>query len=156
MANSARARSTCAAGALSERLRRVNSLRSSAVSGRRGSVWWRDMGHLGARGSPHHYTSSHGRRPTSCARAAARIRRAVAAHPFMVAGTGRFETVLMERLGERAFVKAGAEGVHCAALPELGYGIAVKCDDGTKRAAEVVLASVILRFLRLDDEERAF
>src|SRR5215218_3156056 len=65
MANSARARSTCAAGALSERLRRVNSLRSSAVSGRRGSVWWRDMGHLGARGSPHHYTTSHGRRPTS-------------------------------------------------------------------------------------------
>src|SRR5215211_4716516 len=47
MANSARERSTCAAGALSERLRRVSSWRSSAVSGRRGSFWWRDMGHLG-------------------------------------------------------------------------------------------------------------
>src|SRR4029079_15619115 len=46
MAKSARARSTCAAGALSERLRRVNSWRSSAVSGRRGSFWWRDMAHL--------------------------------------------------------------------------------------------------------------
>src|SRR3954452_12700163 len=65
MAKSARARSTCAAGALSERLRRVSSWRSSAVSGRRGSFRWRDMAHLGARGSPHHYTSSHGRRPTS-------------------------------------------------------------------------------------------
>src|SRR4051812_21269118 len=65
MANSARARSTCAAGALSERLRRASSWRSSAVSGRRGSFRWRDMGHLGTRGSPHHYTSSHGRRPTS-------------------------------------------------------------------------------------------
>src|SRR4051794_18689036 len=65
MANRARARSTWAAGALSERLRRVSSWRSSAVSGRRGSFRWRDMGHLGARGSPHHYTSSHGRRPTS-------------------------------------------------------------------------------------------
>src|SRR4051794_11238311 len=64
MAKSARARSTCAAGALSERLRRVSSWRSSAVSGRRGSFWWHDMGHLGARGSPHHHTSSHGRRPT--------------------------------------------------------------------------------------------
>src|SRR4051812_3431500 len=64
MANRARARSTWAAGALSERLRRVSSWRSSAVSGRRGSFRWRDMGHLGARGSPHHYTSSHGRRPT--------------------------------------------------------------------------------------------
>jgi L-asparaginase II len=91
----------------------------------------------------------------SCAKAAARIRRAVAAHPFMVAGTGRFDTVLMERLGERAFVKAGAEGVHCAALPELGYGIAVKCDDGAKRAAEVVLAALIRRFLPLDGEEHA-
>src|SRR4051794_31043999 len=61
---SARARSTCAAGALSERLRRVNSWRSSAVSGRRGSFWWRDMAHLGTRGSPHPYTTSHGKRPT--------------------------------------------------------------------------------------------
>src|SRR3954469_17693836 len=56
MAKSARARSTGAAGALGERLRRVSSWRSSAVSGRRGSVWWRDMGHLGARGSSHHHT----------------------------------------------------------------------------------------------------
>src|SRR3954454_8617294 len=69
MAKSARARSTCAAGALSERLRRVNSWRSSAVSGRRGSFWWRDMAHLGTRGSPNHYTTSHGNRPTSAASA---------------------------------------------------------------------------------------
>ena len=33
---------------------------------------------------------------------------------------------VMEILGERAFVKVGAEGVYCAALPELGYGIAVE------------------------------
>src|SRR3954464_3978057 len=65
MANSARARSTCAAGALSERLRQVSSWRSSAVSGRTGSFRWRDRGHLGARGSPHHHTTSHGNRPTS-------------------------------------------------------------------------------------------
>jgi L-asparaginase II len=91
-----------------------------------------------------------------CARAAERIRGAVAANPFMVSGTGRFDTRVMERLGARVFVKTGAEGVHCAALPELGYGVAVKCDDGAKRAAEVVMASVVRRFLRLADEERAF
>src|SRR3982751_4839705 len=66
MAKSARARSTWAAGALGERLRRVSCWRSSAVSGRKGSVWWRDMGRLEARGSPHHYTTSHGKRPTRC------------------------------------------------------------------------------------------
>src|SRR3954465_3595690 len=65
MAKSARERSPCAAGALSERLRRVSSWRSSAVSGRRGSFWRRDMGHLGARGSSHHYTKAHGRGTTT-------------------------------------------------------------------------------------------
>src|SRR4051794_19894229 len=63
MAKSARARSTCAAGALSERLRRVKAIRSSGVSGRRGSLRWRDIGHLGARGSSHHYTRARGKYP---------------------------------------------------------------------------------------------
>ncbi len=92
---------------------------------------------------------------SDCGRAAVRIRRAAAAHPFMVAGTGRFDTVLMEALGERAFVKTGAEGVYCAALPEMGLGIALKCDDGATRAAEAVLAALILRFLKLDGAQRA-
>ncbi len=82
------------------------------------------------------------------AAAALRLRRAVAAHPFMVAGTGRFDTRLMTALGGRVFSKTGAEGVFCAALPELGLGIAVKCDDGAGRAAEVVTAALINRFLK--------
>ena len=86
--------------------------------------------------------------------AAERIRRAVARHPFMVAGTGRFDTKLMDLLGERAFVKTGAEGVYCAAFPELGYGIALKTDDGHGRAAEAMMASLALRFLTLSDDER--
>ncbi len=85
------------------------------------------------------------------ARAAARIRAAAAAHPFMVAGTDRFDTRLMSLLGARAFTKTGAEGVYCAALPELGYGIALKCDDGAGRAAEVALAALIGRFLPMDE-----
>jgi L-asparaginase II len=90
-----------------------------------------------------------------CAVAAQRIWQAVAKHPFMVAGTGRFDTKLMEALRERAFVKGGAEGVYCAALPELGYGIALKVDDGAARAAEVMMANLILRFLSVDGEESA-
>lgn len=87
------------------------------------------------------------------ARAAARIRKAVAAHPFMVAGTGRFDTRAMELLRERIFIKTGAEGVYCGALPELGYGIALKCDDGAGRAAEVVMAALIARFLPMNEAE---
>lgn len=87
------------------------------------------------------------------AAAFARLRAAVAAHPFMVAGTGRFDTILMEALGARAFVKVGAEGVYCATVPELGLGIALKCDDGAARAAEVAMAALVERFLPLSAQE---
>ncbi len=91
------------------------------------------------------------------ARAAQRLRAAVAKAPFMVAGSGRLDTRLMERLGERLFCKVGAEGMYCAALPELGLGVAIKMDDGnTARACEVVLAAVVERLLPLADADRAF
>ena len=91
------------------------------------------------------------------ARAARRLRAAVAKAPFMVAGSGRFDSRVMERLGERVFCKVGAEGVYCAAFPEAGLGVALKMDDGnTTRAAEVVMAALIERHVRLDDAERAF
>ncbi|HEU5296414.1 MAG TPA: asparaginase [Burkholderiaceae bacterium] len=91
------------------------------------------------------------------ARAAARLRAAVAKAPFHVAGSGRFDTRVMERLGERVFCKVGAEGVFCAALPEQGLGVAIKVDDGNNaRAAEIVMAAVIEALVRLDDDERAF
>ena len=88
------------------------------------------------------------------AQAAERLRKACARHPQMVAGTGRFDTVAMSALGERAFVKTGAEGVHCASFPELGLGVAIKCEDGAGRAADAIMAGVILRFLKLSDTER--
>jgi L-asparaginase II len=88
------------------------------------------------------------------ARAAARLREACAAHPWHVAGTGRFCTELMQQLGDRVFVKTGAEGVYVAALPEQGLGIAVKCDDGAARAAEVMLASTLSRFIEAEALER--
>lgn len=87
------------------------------------------------------------------ARAAARIRAAVAAHPHMVAGTERFCTEIMQIFGIRAFVKTGAEGVFCAAFPELGYGVALKCDDGTTRASELMMAAVIGKLLPLSEGE---
>jgi len=88
------------------------------------------------------------------AAAARRLRAACAAKPWLVAGTGRFCTDLMGHFGSRVFVKAGAEGVYCGALPELGLGIAIKCEDGHGRAAEVAMAAVIARLMRLDDIDR--
>jgi L-asparaginase II len=89
------------------------------------------------------------------ARAAARLRAACAQKPWHVAGTGRFCTEIMQLFGARVFVKTGAEGVYCGALPEEGLGIAIKCDDGAGRAAQAVMAAIIARFLPLGDAERA-
>jgi L-asparaginase II len=88
------------------------------------------------------------------ARAAARLRAACTQKPWYVAGTGRFCTEIMQLFGARVFVKTGAEGVYCGALPELGLGIALKCDDGAGRAAQAVMAATIARFLPLEDAER--
>ena len=85
------------------------------------------------------------------AKAAARIRAAVAAHPAIVAGAGRFDTEAMTILGARAFTKTGAEGAYCAALPELGLGLAVKADDGGGRAAQVMIAALLQRFGAFDE-----
>ncbi len=89
------------------------------------------------------------------ARAAERIRAAVAANPHIVGGEGRFDTDVMRQFGARAFIKSGAEGVCCAALPETGLGLAVKADDGSARAAHVMIAGLIARFLAMSDAERA-
>ncbi len=85
--------------------------------------------------------------PAGFAEAAALLRRAVAAHPAMLAGDGQFDTMVAAALGASAFVKLGAEGVYCGALPNLGLGFALKCDDGTVRAAEAATASLLRHFL---------
>jgi L-asparaginase II len=91
------------------------------------------------------------------AAAARRLRQAVARAPFMVSGTARFDTLVMQALGERVFCKVGAEGMYCAALPELGLGVAIKVDDGnTARACEVAMAALIEALLPLQSgAERA-
>jgi L-asparaginase II len=94
--------------------------------------------------------------PADHAAAAARLRAAVAAQPFMVGGTGRLDTALMLHFGERVFCKVGAEGVYCAALPQRGFGLALKIDDGNNaRAAEVALVALIEALLPLSEADRA-
>jgi L-asparaginase II len=100
------------------------------------------------------FGTGHGLAPER-ARAAARLREACARQPWFVAGTGRFCTEIMQHFGRRVFVKTGAEGVYCGALPEQGLGIAIKCDDGAGRAAQAVMAKLIARFLPLGAADRA-
>ncbi|MBZ9755742.1 asparaginase [Mesorhizobium sp. ESP6-5] len=85
------------------------------------------------------------------AKAAKRLLSACMAEPFFVAGTRRADLLLMEAAPGRIFAKGGAEGVHCAAIPELGLGIAVKCDDGAGRTGDAIAAAILARLLRADE-----
>jgi len=85
---------------------------------------------------------------------ARRIIEAVRAHPFMVGGTGDFDTLIMEAV-PRLFIKTGAEGVYCACIPHAGLGIALKVDDGASRAAEVAIAAVVSALDVWTTEEKA-
>ena len=62
-------------------------------------------------------------------------------------GRGASTRIAMRALAPELFVKGGAEGVHCAALPGLGLGIALKIDDGAKRGAERALAELLAALL---------
>jgi len=75
--------------------------------------------------------------------AAVRIRTAMNAEPFMVAGSGRFCTRVNESAPGVIQVKTGAEGVFCGMLPTLGLGVALKVWDGAGRAAEVAMAALL-------------
>ncbi|WFU09807.1 asparaginase [Rhizobium sp. CB3090] len=89
------------------------------------------------------------------AKASRRLFEACMAEPFYVAGTGRACTKLMQIAPGRIFAKTGAEGVFCAAIPEQGVAIAVKCDDGSARAAETMVAAALARFFEKGSEVHA-
>ena len=91
--------------------------------------------------------------PATRGSAVDRITTAMASHPFMVAGTGRLCTQIMELTGRRVIVKTGADGVYTAMLRDQGLGIAVKIDDGTGLAAEVAILAVLNHLQALHGDE---
>jgi len=92
----------------------------------------------------------------SAERGPARLRAAMAAHPELVAGRGRLCTELMAATGGRVLAKVGAAGVYCAAIPELGLGIALKVWDGDSESASVALLAVLEGVLARTGLERVY
>jgi L-asparaginase II len=70
-----------------------------------------------------------------------RVADAMRAHPWLVAGTDRDDTVLMSAV-EGLLCKGGAEGVHTFALPD-GTALALKIDDGAQRARDPLLIAAL-------------
>lgn len=66
------------------------------------------------------------------------ISRAMLAHPDLVAGAGRFDTELMQRSHGQVLSKGGAEGIQCLSRTGEGLGVAIKVEDGSRRAKQAV------------------
>jgi L-asparaginase II len=91
--------------------------------------------------------AAYARLGTSRDPAARRIVSAMLGHPYLLAGTGRLCTDLMQAWPGEIIAKVGALGIYCATIPRLGFGVALKIEDGDTRAAGVALLAVIRQVL---------
>ncbi|MEM6942107.1 MAG: asparaginase, partial [Pseudomonadota bacterium] len=86
------------------------------------------------------------------ARAAARLVNAMYENPVLVAGEKRAATELMRACNERVALKDGAEGYFIAILPEQKLGVALKILDGSMRAANCAITTLLVRLGVLDPD----
>jgi L-asparaginase II len=76
-----------------------------------------------------------------------RIIGAMQSRPFLIGGSDRFDSILIEETDGRIVAKIGAEGVHSVAILDQGVGLAIKVEDGSPRAQ----FPAIIRLLQLLD-----
>ena len=84
--------------------------------------------------------------PEAFRSSARRVVAAMRAHPFMIAGTDRLCTALMEETGDRLVAKIGAEGFYGLGYERdgCGVGIAIKVADGDGARARHCIALRVL------------
>jgi len=87
--------------------------------------------------------------------AISRLGDAMAAEPFLVAGTGRLDSQLMTVTGGRILVKGGAEGVLCIGLRERGLGVSFKVEDGSYRSLQQIALAILRQLDALRPDEDA-
>lgn len=92
--------------------------------------------------------------PAELGLAAKRIFDAATAHPQLVAGTGHFDTLVMQAFGGRVMQKGGAEGVQCGAIRDRGWGYALKIDDGNMAASVTATAELLAALAAPDQGQR--
>jgi L-asparaginase II len=78
---------------------------------------------------------------------------AVRQHPFMVAGSGQLDTLLLEATGGRVMAKVGAEAVYGAVNLASNIGMALKVVDGGARARGAALLAAVAALGWLDEAE---
>ncbi len=83
--------------------------------------------------------------------ASRRVVSAMTSQPFLVGGTDRFDTLLMEACGGNVLCKIGAEGVHTVAIVDQGIGVAIKVEDGAPRAQYPAVLAMLAAYDALPD-----
>lgn len=77
-------------------------------------------------------------------------------HPELTSSPGREALAVMRAGAGRLLAKEGAEGILCVAAPAAGWGLAVKVEDGSRRAVGPALVTVLADLgLSTDDERRS-
>ena len=74
-----------------------------------------------------------------------RIASAMSTRPFLVGGTDRFDSALIEETQGQVLAKVGAEGVHSVVALDAGIGIAIKVEDGAARAQYSAVVRLLQR-----------
>ena len=72
-----------------------------------------------------------------------RVLRAIAADPFLIAGTGRLCTEVIASSRGAVIAKVGADGVYSATIPAARLGLAMKVEDGDMDAARPALLALL-------------
>lgn len=89
----------------------------------------------------------------SCEKSVTLIRDAMLAHPQVVAGSKRFDTVLMNVTKGRLLAKIGSEAVYCLASVPDGVGVAFKIDDGSYRSVTPAGIAILKKLDLLTNSE---
>jgi len=79
---------------------------------------------------------------------------AMTTHPYLIGGTARFDTALMEVTKGRVLAKGGAAGAQCTADRRSGHGLALKLESGDGTWTSVAVMAALTKLGWLDDAEQ--
>lgn len=81
-----------------------------------------------------------------------RILSAIETYPELLSGSDGFDTKIIKLTQGQVICKMGAGGVEVGIIPSLGFGIALKVDDGNAKATEVAFLAILRSLGSIDDD----
>lgn len=82
-----------------------------------------------------------------------KIQKAIQENPFYIAGTERFETILMEEMKGEILAKSGTDGIFCVSHLPSSEGLVLKVADGNSRAFAPATLSLLKEMGWITKEE---